>query len=192
MKLILGSQSPRRKEILSFFSYPFETLSPPFDESSVPFTGDPEVYAKALSQGKSGSLETSDVLFTADTIVFKEGQLLLKPADEAEGFEMLKTLNGAWHTVYTAVTARLGAKMATLVEKTDIKFHRVSEAHLKLYHNAFNGLDKAGGYGIQEGGSIIIERIEGCFYNVMGLPLHATAHVLEEMGIDLWHHLKSS
>ncbi|MCC5832001.1 MAG: septum formation protein Maf [Chlamydiales bacterium] len=192
MRLILGSHSPRRKEILGFFSYPFEQISPPFDEGVVPYEGNPIAYATALSRGKAASLLPScpdAVILAADTCVHIKGRIMEKPADEVEAFEMLRELNGSWHMVYTAVTAQTGEKERTACAQTRVEFHQLSENKLKLYHKAFNGIDKAGGYGIQQAGSLIVKRMEGCFYNVMGLPLTETSQVLGEMGIDLWRYL---
>lgn len=190
--LILGSQSPRRKEILEFFKLPFEQHSPPYDESSLPFEGDPISYVQELAKGKALSLQSKfpdKVIVTADTIVFKEGKLFCKPESDKESFEMLKTFNGSWHTVYTAVCAMQGKKIALDYEETQVLFHQLTEEQLHHYHIAFQGKDKAGGYGIQMGGSIIIKRIEGCFYNVMGLPITALRNALLEMGVDLWHYV---
>lgn len=195
MRLILGSQSPRRAEILGFFSYPFEQISSHFAEELVSFDGDPIVYAKTLSRGKAASLAprySDATILTADTIVYKDGALMGKPANDEEGFEMLKTLNGSWHTVYTAVTVQNGDKEVSECAETRILFHNIPEEALLNYHRAFSGNDKAGGYGIQKGGSVIVKRIEGCFYNVMGLPLSLTAELLHANGIDLWHYLDSS
>ncbi len=192
MRLILGSQSPRRKEILGFFSIPFEQISSHFAEELVPFEGDPVAYAKILAKGKAASLKSrfpKAVILTADTIVYHEGKILGKPKDDQESFSMLSSLNGSWHTVYTAVTAQCDGKEATACAETRVLFHKVSENALKQYHLAFKGSDKAGGYGIQMGGSVIVNRMEGCFYNVMGLPISETCTVLSEMGIDLWHYL---
>lgn len=192
MRLILGSQSPRRKEILSFFSYPFEQLSPHFAEELVPYTGDPVAYVETLSKGKADSLAhkfPKAVILAADTMVYKEGKMLGKPENEEAAFEMLTELNGSWHTVYSAVTAQAGDHAITLTEETRVQFHEVHDHELARYHRAFKSTDKAGGYGIQLGGSVIVKRIEGCFYNVMGLPLSATCQVLKRQGIDLWHFL---
>jgi len=192
MRLILGSQSPRRREILSYFSLPFEQLTSHFAEELVPFEGDPVAYAQTLSKGKATSLAPrypKATILTADTCVFKDGTMMGKPSDDGEAFEMLSTLNGSWHTVYTAVTAQCGEKEVTTCEETKVLFHQVSVEELRHYHQAFKGTDKAGGYGIQMGGSVIVKRMEGCFYNVMGLPISATCQVLREVGIDLWRFL---
>jgi len=190
--LILGSSSPRRKEILGFFKIPFEQKSPSFDEEAEPFEGDPLTYATKLAKGKAESLQASHpnrVILTADTIVFKEGKLYCKPKSSEEAFEMLRSFNGSWHTVFTAVCIAKEGKLLSDYEETQVLFHKVPEIDLRHYHKAFSGQDMAGGYGIQMGGSIIIKRIEGCFYNVMGLPITAVCSLLKKVGIDLWHYL---
>jgi len=197
--LILASQSPRRREILSFFSYPFTTIASSFDELSIPFTGDPIAYAKILAESKAASLAErfpEALLLSADTVVFKEGRLFNKPADEKEAFSMLSELNGSWHSVFTAMTVQRGVgalqRRVTAYEETRVLFHQLSPRELALYHKTFDGTDKAGGYGIQQGGALIVKKIEGCFYNVMGLPLATCRQLLAEMGIDLWYYLASS
>jgi septum formation protein len=194
VRLILGSQSPRRREILSFFSLPFEQVSAHFDEESVPFEGDPVKYAKTLSEGKANSLMNrfpNAVILTADTVVFKEGKIFNKPANEEENFAILQELNGSWHSVFTSITTTYDSLKITECDETRVQFHKLNETQLQSYHKAFQGNDKAGGYGIQEAGSIIVKRIEGCFYNVMGLPLNALQKVLKPVGIDLWQYLPS-
>lgn len=191
-RLILGSQSPRRREILSFFSLPFEQISPHFAEESIPFEGNPQSYANILSKGKANSLIhrfPEAVILTADTVVFKDGKLFNKPADDEEALYMLKELNGSWHSVFTSVTTRTKEMEYTECEETKVLFHTLTDRQLALYHQAFKGTDKAGGYGIQMGGSVIVKRMEGCFYNVMGLPIASVSSVLKHAGIDLWHFL---
>ncbi len=195
MRLILGSRSPRRAEILRYFSLPFEQISSHFEEELVPFQGDPIQYATTLSEGKGLSLSPQYLqatILTADTVVFKEGQIYNKPATDEENFEMLKKLNGSWHSVFTAVTAIQGRKKATICEETRILFHHLADLELQKYHRAFHGKDKAGGYSIQMGGSLIVKRMEGCFHNAMGLPINGLHRVLKEVGIDLWHYLPTS
>ena len=190
--LILGSSSPRRKEILGFFKLPFEQSSPPFDEDAIPFTGDPVAYTRKLSEGKALSLREhfpQEVILTADTVVFKEGKLFCKPKSSDENLAMLREFNGKWQTVFTSVTAACGNKQVTEYAQTHLLFHDIEEEQLMHYYQAFSGQEMAGGYGVQMGGSIIIKRMEGCFYNVMGLPITATRSVLKEMGIDLWRYL---
>lgn len=195
MRLILGSQSPRRGEILKYFSIPFEQVTSNFEEELVPFEGDPIAYTSTLAKGKALSLAPrfpDATILTADTVVFKDGKIFNKPATDEENFEMLKKFNGSWQSVFTAVVASHGKKMALAYAESRILFKSVSEADLRLYHQAFKGCDKAGGYSIEKGGSVVIERLEGCFYNVLGLPITGLQKVLKEMGINLWHYLNSS
>ena len=190
--LILGSSSPRRREILGYFKIPFEQISPDFDEEAEPFEGDPVAFATRLAKGKALSLSAHHpkrTILTADTLVFKEGKLFSKPSSSEEAFEMLKTFNGQWHSVFTAVVSARDGECFSDYGETQVLFHRVPDEDLRLYHRAFSGQDKAGGYGIQMGGSIIIKKIEGCFYNVMGLPLSPVVHVLRKLVIDLLSYL---
>ena len=195
MRLILGSQSPRRAEILRYFSIPFEQVSSHFEEELVPFEGDPVKYATTLSEGKANSLAPhypKAVILTADTVVFKDGKIFNKPLNDEENFEMLKEFNGSWQSVFTAVTALYGNKKATVCDETRVLFHDVSDEQLRLYHKAFRGTDKSGGYSIQKGGNLIVKRMEGCFYNVVGLSIDGLQCVLKEVGIDLWRFLSNS
>lgn len=110
-RLLLGSQSPRRKEILSFFTLPFEQINPEFDENSVVFKKDPKEYVCALSKGKAESISQhspADIIITADTVVFKDGKIYNKPSSQEEAFSVLSELVGTWHSVFTGVTVRKG------------------------------------------------------------------------------------
>ena len=193
MRLILGSQSPRRKEILSFFAVPFVQIPSAFDESSVPFLGNPVDYVQELSLKKGQTLAQSfpnDILLTADTVVYFQGNIYNKPKNTAEAFEMLKQLSGQWHQVFTAVTISKLGEIFSGIEETKILFHSLTDNQIRLYHQSCDFLDKAGAYAIQQAGSIPIARIDGCYYNVMGLPINTTRELLLKAGIDLWKHLK--
>lgn len=192
-QLILGSQSPHRAQILRFFSIPFDQISSDFAEELIPFEGNPREYTQILSRGKAEVVSSrfpQAIVLTADTCVYKEGVIFNKPRDDAEGFEMLKQLNGSSHSVFTGVTVRRGEHQISRCTETKVHFHKVPEEKLFLYHRACKATDKAGGYGIQGRGSIIIERIEGCFYNVMGLPISTVSQLLQEMEVDLWRYLE--
>jgi septum formation protein len=194
MRLILGSQSPQRREILSFYTIPFEQISSHFAEELVPFMGDPIEYAKTLARGKADSLAfryPKTVILAADTVVFKNGKIFNKPENEEENFAMLKELNGSWHTVITAVVVQKEKEQHIGHEETRILFHTLGDEELKRYHLAFKGTDKAGGYSIQKGGSVIVKRMEGCFYNAMGLPVSLLQALLKDVGINLWDYLAS-
>ncbi|HAB99697.1 MAG TPA: septum formation protein Maf [Parachlamydiales bacterium] len=194
MEIVLGSQSPRRREILHFFSLPFQQVDPGFDETQVTFQGRPEEFVKEVSRRKALCLQEKfpeKVILTADTIVFKEGRLFMKPETLEEAACMLAELSGSQHQVFTGVTVSKGRELFSDVEETIVHFHSLSQDQIENYHRHFLPLDKAGGYAIQKGGSIIVKRIEGCYYNIMGLPLQTTRRLLAKVGIDLWDYLKS-
>ncbi len=193
-ELILGSQSPRRREILNYFSIPFTQKAPSFDETQFPYHGDPAAFVCEVATQKALCLYDQfpdSPILTADTIVALDGRLFMKPESPEEAFAMLKELAGKKHSVFTGVTAALGHERHTLAEESLVEFHPLSEKQIHAYHSSFHPLDKAGAYAIQRGGSIIVKRIEGCYYNIMGLPLNATRLLLAKIGIDLWDYLKS-
>lgn len=193
MQLILGSQSPRRLEILNYFNIPFKQVSPDFDEDAIPFKNNPEEYVKILSKGKADSLShqyPSSIILTADTIVYRNGKIYGKPRDEQQAFEFLKELVGKWHSVFTGLTILSQGKYHQAVEETRVLFEPLTDEQIKAYHQALHFADKAGGYMIQGAGGVIVKRIEGCYYNVVGLPVNALYTLLKDTGIDLWGHLK--
>jgi septum formation protein len=192
MRLILASQSPRRRQILSFFSFPFDQLTPDFDEESVHYQGSPAAYACEISEGKARSLSMQhpdSLILAADTIVVCEEILYGKPQDEEDNRRMLNALKGKWHVVITAVTARQGEKEKSAYEETKVLFHDLHPHEVECYVKLKN-FDKAGGYAIQGKGGLIVRKIDGCYYNVMGLSLTPLSKVLKEFGLDLWEHLK--
>jgi septum formation protein len=193
MQLILGSQSPRRKEILNFFSLPFEQVNPNFDEEAIPFDGNPENYVLTLSSGKTRSLRNQfpkKIIISADTIVYKNGKIFGKPRNKQEAFENLKELAGQWHSVYTGITVSNEIKEIQKFEETKVLFNSLTDTEIYQYQDKLHCSDKAGGYMIQRAGSLIIKKLEGCYYNVMGLPINSLRDCLLEMGIDLWKYLK--
>lgn len=192
MKLVLGSQSPRRKEILEFFSIPFIQASPPFDEEAVPFNGNPEDYVCTLSKGKGQSLLQQfpeSVILTADTIVFREGKVYGKPKNRDEAFKNLTELAGQWHSVYTGVTVQTKEKVVSKAEITHVLFNELTPEQIHQYLDQIKWADKAGGYAIQMSGGIIVQRIDGCYYNVKGLPINTVDQLLKHFGLALWNHL---
>lgn len=191
--IILGSQSPRRKEIFSFFSFPFTQKSPSFDEDSVPFNGDPESYVCQLAIGKAQSLiehHPQNTIVTADTIVYCEGSVFGKPTNREDAFAMLTKLSGRWHTVYTGISLFHNVEIYTQAEATKVQFNSLSPEQIKAYHDAIQWSDKAGGYSIQTVGGMIIQKIDGCFYNVFGLPINTLRELFNKIGIDIWQFLK--
>ncbi len=191
-KIVLGSNSPRRKEILSFFSLPFTTASPTFDESSLLFGGDPESFVKEMAEKKALSLAASyeDPILTADTVVFFQGKLYMKPQNLKDARQMLTELNGKKAHVFTGLCLHYQNKRWMKSQESTILFHPLNEEKIRKYHEAFDCFDRAGGFYVQKAGSVIIKEIHGCFYNIMGLPITATRDLLQEIGIDLWDYLK--
>ena len=193
-ELILGSGSPRRREILNFFSVPFTQVSPDFDETQVLFHGDPAAFCCETAQRKALCLlekYPKHAILTADTIVYQNKRLYLKPETLEEARLMLAELSGKKHSVFTGVCVLKGGECHLEAEESTVWFHELTDHQIRLYHEQYNPLDKAGGYAIQRGGSVIVKRIEGCYYNVMGLPLATTRRLLALVGIDLWNYLKS-
>lgn len=188
-QLILGSQSPRRRALLSLFHVPFTAVSPDFDESSIPFESDPVPHVTQIAEGKGKSLLSQfpdTVIVTADTIVYCENQVFGKPSCLEEARKMLQTLGGKRHEVYSAVSIHYRGKSETGWEKTSVEFIPLNNEVIDAYHQRIEWKDKAGAYAIQGEGGLIIRRIDGCYYNVMGLPIHTLAPMLEQFGIQLW------
>jgi len=191
--IVLGSQSPRRKEILGFFDLPFETATSNFDEDSVPFNKDPADYALALARGKATALKKQypdAIILTADTVVHKSGKVYNKAKDLEEAFSFLTDLAGQWHSVFTAVYAMKGDQEHHAWEETKVLFNPLSPDEIRHYHSKIHWEDKAGGYAIQMGAGLIVSRIEGCYYNVMGLPINSVRKLLKKFDIELWDYVK--
>lgn len=193
-ELILGSNSPRRREILSFFSLPFRQVSPNFDETQVLFEGNPAAFAIEVAKRKAlciNDLHKNHTILTADTVVYQDGRLFLKPESREEAYAMLRELSGKEHQVFTGVCVAAKNQFWTEAEQSRVFFNELTDSQIHNYHNHFLPLDKAGGYAIQKGGGLIVKRIEGCYYNIMGLPIQTVYRLLLKAGIDLWDHLKS-
>lgn len=194
MELILGSQSPRRREILNFFSIPFTQVNPDFDETQVVFQGDPSAFASEVATRKAKCLThrfPGGVVLTADTVVYRQKRLFMKPETMEEAHAMLRELSGKEHKVYTGVCVGKDSQYFTEADESLVEFHELTDSQIRTYHQFFFPLDKAGGYAIQKGGSLIVKRIEGCYYNIMGLPIRTVRRLLLKVGIDLWDYLKS-
>lgn len=175
-RLLLASQSPRRRELMSGCGLPYE-LAPKFDcEERYPADLAAEEVPGYLSRLKSEAypspLAPQEILLTADTVVVLDGEVLGKPHDRDEAVEMLRRLSARRHTVVSGVTFRTPDRMHTFTARTSVWFRRLEREEIDYYVDTFRPFDKAGSYGIQEWlGYAAIERIEGSFYNVMGLPI---------------------
>lgn len=176
LHIILGSQSPRRRELLAGLDIPFTAVSIDADESYPAFleAGDiPYYISRAKAEAYLPRLHADELLITADTIVWHDGHMLGKPADTAEAVAMLHSLSGATHRVYTAVTfARAGRPPETLVDKTEVTFRTLSDGEINYYVEKYKPLDKAGAYGVQEWiGYVGVIALHGSYFNVMGFPV---------------------
>ncbi len=194
MRLILGSASKCRGDILRFFTLPFQQIPSKFPEETVAFRGDPVEYSSELSQKKAEALSAKfpeETILTADTVVFINGKILNKPIDLQEAVSFLTELAGVWHNVITSVTIRKGPDYFTEAENTRVLFHPLTEKQIVSYLSYFAYTDKAGGFSVEGSGNVIVKRIEGCYYNVLGLPMNPLRSLLLKMGIDLWDYLKS-
>ena len=175
-RLLLASQSPRRRELMSGCGLPYE-LAPKFDcEERYPAELAAEEVPGYLSRLKSEAypapLAARDILLTADTVVVLDGEVLGKPRGRDGAVEMLNRLSARRHTVVSGVTFRTRERMHSFSARTSVWFRRLEQEEIDYYVDTFRPFDKAGSYGIQEWiGYAAIERIEGSFYNVMGLPI---------------------
>ena len=189
LNIILGSQSPRRRELMSGLDIPYRAISIDADESYPQELegGDIPIYiSRAKAQAYIAHLHADELLITADTIVWLNGKMLGKPHDESAAREMLRQLSGKVHQVYTGVTfTRMidGAPvMESLVDKTDVTFRSLSEEEIVYYVENYKPLDKAGAYGVQEYiGYIGVSGMNGSYFNVMGFPIARVYEVLKRL-----------
>ena len=187
--IVLASGSPRRQELLRRIGIDaFDVVIPHADEScpaGLSARETVEHIARAKAAAARALTGPEDVVITADTLVFLGDERLGKPRDEADALRMLTELAGNRHTVCTGVTVRQGDKQICFTESTDVFFRPATEAELRAYIACGEPMDKAGAYGVQGRGALLVERIEGDFFNVMGLPVMPLARALREFGIDL-------
>lgn len=177
-QVILASQSPRRRQLLSQIGLEFSTQPSNFDEDSIPLTLPPEEYVQRLAVGKAADiasrLKEKHLVIGADTTVVLEKSILNKPANKLEAKSMLERLSGKTHTVYTGialVAAPEGIKISAF-QKTDVTFRALQKEEIALYVDSGSPMDKAGAYGIQDDfGAVFVEHINGCYYTIVGLPL---------------------
>lgn len=174
-RLLLGSKSPRRRELLGQLGLPCRIVDIDVEETlprQVVASKVAEKLSRKKAEGYAGVLADDEVLVTADTVVVHEEVVLGKPHSREEAVDMLCALSGKTHQVYTGVTLRGSKSMVSFTERTDVVFRTLKKEEINYYVDVYKPFDKAGAYGIQEWiGMVGIERIEGCFYNVMGLPV---------------------
>lgn len=187
MKIILASASERRQELLGRLVDDFKIEVSKFDEDTVPFEGDTDKYVKAVALGKALDVESriseEAIIISADTIVVQNDNILGKPKDKQDAFKMLKSLQGKSHFVYSGIVV-INTKTNKIKQEslsTKVTFSEISDEEILEYIETKEPLDKAGSYGIQGRGGVFVKGIEGCYYNVVGLPLNKLKSMLDEV-----------
>ncbi|MDB5045594.1 MAG: septum formation inhibitor Maf [Deinococcus sp.] len=186
-EVILASGSPRRRELLGDLGVAFRVVVSGEAEDST--ETDPALLAAELATLKAGAvaaLHPGAVIIAADTVVAVDGQLLGKPTDAAENRAFLEALSGRTHQVFTGVAVQSAAGLSCAVERTDVTFRPLTPQETAYYAATGEGLDKAGGYGIQSVGMALVSRLEGDYSNVVGFPLTLVIRLLRSAGVSVW------
>ena len=189
-KLVLASGSPRRRELLERIGLTDFVICAPEAEETYPAGLSPQETVCCISRKKAEAAAAmcapEDILIAADTMVFLDEARLGKPADEADALRMLTALQGRRHIVCTGVTVRRGGQVLTESETTEVFFRPAAREELLHYIRTGEPMDKAGAYGIQGRGALLVEKIQGDFFNVMGLPVLRLSRMLKPFGISVW------
>ena len=182
MKLILASNSPRRAEILTKGGFSFEKRVADTDET-LPANLSPAAAVETLAQRKGCAVfrAADEVVLAADTVVALDNRILGKPKDENDATEMLRALSGHTHSVFTGVYITDGKREFLFHVQTRVSFYQLTDAEIDTYVQSGEPMDKAGAYGIQGRGALFVEKIDGDYLNVVGLPLAKTARILKEV-----------
>ena len=188
--LVLASKSPRRQLLVKEMGFPFEVRIKEVDEnypSDIPAEQVPVYLAELKSAPLLSSLKVGEILLTSDTVVIHNNKILGKPKDKADAQHMLRALSGKSHKVVTGVCLTNNVHSVSFAETTIVHFSTLTESEINYYIENYQPFDKAGAYGIQEWiGAIGIHKIEGCYYNVMGLPVNKIYSVLKnEFGVAI-------
>lgn len=188
-KIVLASKSPRRHELLWNLGLHFSLLIPDVDESypdELPLRMVPAYLSEKKAKAGLQHLKFDELLIAADTVVLLENHIFGKPENEGEAIAMLQYLSGNMHEVITGVTLCTRERSSTFSELTRVYFRKLEDAQIEYYVKKFRPFDKAGAYGIQEWiGLVGIEKVSGCFYNVMGLPVSRLVKELKHFGMDI-------
>ena len=188
MDIVLASGSPRRRELLETLGLEFSVV-PAKGEEIAPAGAGPAETVEALSCAKAEEVAESfpkALVIAADTIVWADGRILGKPRDESDAKAMLHLLSDNTHEVYTGVTLIYDGKKISRSECTKVFFRKLSDREIERYVQTGEPMDKAGAYGIQGRAALMVKRLEGDYFNVMGLPLCRLGQMLEEIGVHLF------
>ncbi|MBR2387761.1 MAG: septum formation protein Maf [Clostridia bacterium] len=191
MKYVLASASPRRKEILENLGLDFVVITSEADENSE--ISDPQILTEELSRRKAeavrdhlekdGRLDTDTVIIASDTVVFAGGEILGKPHDKADAERMIRLLSGKTHTVTSGVALIYRGKTVSSHSTTEVTFDELDEEFIEDYVSSREPYDKAGAYAIQGRAAEVISKINGCYFNVVGLPVNRLIHLAKENNI---------
>jgi septum formation protein len=185
-RVVLASSSPRRRELLNLIGIDHEVRPANLDESMRPREA-PRRHAERLARDKASAVAMRDpdlITIAADTIVVINRKVLGKPVDREDAARMLAMLNGREHTVITAVAVSRGKKLRSAIEEVKVRFRRLREEEIEAYIATGEPMDKAGAYGIQGYGATIVERVEGDYFAVMGLPLVRLIGLMRDVGVQ--------
>ena len=189
MKIVLASGSPRRRELLSVVGIKDFEVCPAEGEEKAEEGLAPSEIVKSLSGAKArevaAKFDGEAVIIAADTIVWAEGRVLGKPHSKAEAFKMLKALSGKTHEVYTGRTLIKDGKTVSQAECTKVEFRELCDDEINAYIATGEPMDKAGAYGIQGMASLMVKKIDGDYFNVVGLPLCLLGQMLKQIGVRL-------
>ena len=184
MALILASASPRRNEILTLAGYSFDVLPADIKEQ-FPHGAPADIAARELSRQKAAALKSkvalTDIILAADTVVAVDGAVLGKPYDAEDAARMLRLLSGKTHTVYTGVTLLRGDECISFTQATQVTFYELTDRQINGYIATGEPFDKAGAYGIQGRGCVLVKSIDGDYFNVMGLPIAQVARQINKL-----------
>lgn len=183
--LILASKSPRRKELLSLITTDFEIIPAAGEENADPALS-PDMFVRKLAEQKALEIAAShpdDTVIGSDTVVAINGEILGKPKDKADAIRMLSLLSGTSHSVFTGVAVIKNGETHSFTEETKVRFFPLTEKEIEDYTASGEPFDKAGAYGIQDKGALLVEGIDGDYYNVMGLPTGRLYRLMKELEI---------
>lgn len=187
--IILGSQSPRRAQILNQLGISFTQSPSTYEEVFPDETDNPDDLVKKLAFNKGQHVTTcidNPIIITSDTLVICKNQIFGKPKTREQAFNDLRILRDTPHQVVTGLCVQYNGTVLTDAESTIVTFQNLSDKQLKLYAQTAPILDKAGSYEVQGTGAIIVKSINGCYYNVMGLPVNLLKKLLHKIGYNLW------
>ena len=180
MELILASQSPRRRELIQLLNMPFRVQVADIDET-MDSTKPVEQEVARVSLMKARAISSDGVVVAADTVVVCDGKVLGKPKDRDDAFQMLRMLSGRTHQVMTGLSVVTQTKEMSVTEVTDVTFRKLTDREIWAYIDSGDPMDKAGSYGIQNGGALFVEGIKGDYFNVVGLPVCRLGLILKEV-----------